>query len=151
MLRLATSERSSSISKLPQVVRSDGTGCAASHLLLANAFRSAQASLAVSRSAIANAAVGGSSAAAGAGAAVPASPVAAAVSVFWQPARAAATASDSSRTEGLLLIGEPRLEENPSDSSAAWPAPGVSEVTPGGLPSTGAARRGPRPPPRTPG
>src|SRR5690606_42029416 len=104
MLRLATSERSSSISKLPQVVRSDGTGCAASHLPLTNAFRSSQASAVVSRSASAKAAVGGSSAAVVAGLSRASAEVAGLS--LRQPARAAATARDSYRTEGVLVIGE---------------------------------------------
>src|SRR5690606_38182218 len=122
MLRLATSERSSSISKLPQVVRSDGTGLAASHLPLTNASRSAQASTLVSRSAIANAEVGGSSIAVGA-ADLSASAAGAGTS-FWQAARAAVTARDSSRTLGFMLTGNSR-ERARAGVGAAAPSRGV--------------------------
>src|SRR5690606_3621148 len=113
MLRLATSERSSSISKLPQVVRSEGTGLAASHLPFTKASRSAQASTLVAGSATANADVGGSSIAVGA-ADLSASGAGAGAS-FWQPARAAVTARDSSRTLGFMLT---------RDSEGKGPAPG---------------------------
>src|SRR4051794_36843217 len=60
---LAASERSVSISKLPQVVRSAGIGCAASHLSLTAAARSSQMFLLGSMSDTENAEVGGRSAA----------------------------------------------------------------------------------------
>src|SRR5690606_36337616 len=122
---------SSSISKLPQVVRSEGTGCAASHLPFTNAFRSSQASAVVSRSASAKAAVGGNSAAVVAGLSGASAEVAG-----WsllQPARAAATARDSSSTEGVLVIGEPQWAGMPPTLSRGGGGEGVSEVTrPGG-------------------
>src|SRR5690606_29544988 len=121
MLRLATSERSSSISKLPQVVRSEGTGLAASHLPFTNASRSAQASTLVSRSAIANAEVGGSSIAVGA-ADLSASAAGAGAS-FWQAARAAVTARDNSRTLGFMLTRDSG-EKGPAPGSARQPLRG---------------------------
>src|SRR5690606_14462145 len=142
MLRLATTERSSSISKLPHVVRSEGTGLAASHLPFTNASRSAQASTLVSRSAMANAEVGGNSIAVGAGDLSASAPAAGAGASFWHAASAAVTARDSSRTLGFMLTrdsGErgPRRGRHGSPFAGRPPtiAPGstwkrVSEVTP---------------------
>ena len=117
---LAASERSVSISKLPQVVRSFGIGLAASHLLLTKSARLSQTFLLVSRSAMEKAAVGGRSAAGvgAAGAAVVAGAAgaagAAACCCPGQPVSAAVTARDNNSVLGLLTI---TLDSGPSGGS----------------------------------
>src|SRR5207342_3832140 len=130
---LAASERSVSISKLPQVVRSFGIGWAASHLLLTKSARLSQTFLLVSRSAMENAAVGGRSAAdvaGAAGAAVVAGAAgaagAAACCCPGQPVSTAVTARDNNNVLGLLTI---TLNSGPSGGSVDNPAtsPGLGQ------------------------